>query len=195
MAARFLSSNGVLWGRCENPAGIGSHFDYFSSVNLRLNGGLDDLVSVDFAADFRKKPVTLNSSPYQLAKNFASSKLGLYFIIGGVASLIDVGVFVFLYEWVGVSALLSHSISIPLSAIYSFTCNAFFNFKTTDNLHWRFLSFAFVVFLGYLLGAGVIWLVEYLTPFGGTVGKIVSLPLVFIFQYYLNSKISFRAAK
>lgn len=124
-----------------------------------------------------------------------SSRLGLYVIIGGVASLIDVGVFILLYEWVGLAALVSHSISIPLSAIYSFTCNAFLNFKTTDRLLWRFLSFSVVVFLGYLLGAGVIWLIEQLTPFGGTVGKIVSLPLVFIFQFYLNSKISFRASK
>ena len=32
------------------------------------------------------------------------------------------------------------------------------------------------------------------TPFGGTVGKLVSLPLVFAFQFYLNSRISFRAS-
>jgi len=120
------------------------------------------------------------------------NQLFMYGLIGGVASAIDVGLFIVLHELVGTSALLAHSISIPISAIYSFTCNAWFNFKKTDKLLRRFFSFAVIVFLGYLLGALVIWLIETYTGFGGTVGKFVSLPLVFFFQYFLNSRISFR---
>ncbi len=120
------------------------------------------------------------------------SRMGLYLIIGGMASAIDVGVFVYLYEFIGLSALASHSISIPLSAIYSFTCNAYLNFKKTDKLLFRFLSFAIIVALGYLLGAGIILLVDDILQFGGTIGKLLSLPFVFLFQFYLNSKISFR---
>lgn len=119
----------------------------------------------------------------------------MYLLIGGVASAIDVGVFIILYEFVGVSALASHSISIPLSAAYSFICNAYFNFGVTDKLLMRFISFSIVVVLGYLLGAAVISLVVTFSPWGGTVGKILSLPLVFIFQYFLNSRISFRGHK
>lgn len=121
-----------------------------------------------------------------------NSHLAKYFIIGGMASAIDVGVFILLYEFLDFSAIASHSVSIPLSALYSFTLNAFLNFKATDKLLLRLLSFSIVVFLGYLLGAFVIWIVESLLGFNGTIGKLVSLPLVFIFQYYLNAKISFR---
>ena len=120
------------------------------------------------------------------------NRLVMYGLIGGVASAIDVGLFVLLYEWLEFPALTAHSISIPVSALYSFTCNAWFNFGTIDKLLWRASSFAVVVALGYLLGALIIWLVESYTPMGGTVGKLASLPFVFFFQYFLNSRISFR---
>lgn len=119
------------------------------------------------------------------------SRMGLYLVIGGTASAIDVGVFIYLYEIVGLSALTSHSISIPLAAIHSFTCNAYLNFKKTDKLLFRFISFAIIVGLGYLLGAGIILIVDDVFKFGGTLGKLISLPFVFFFQFYLNSKISF----
>ena len=116
----------------------------------------------------------------------------MYFLIGGVASAIDVGLFVLMYEWVGTSALVAHSISIPVSALYSFTCNAIFNFRTTDRILSRLLSFSVIVGLGYVLGALIIWLVVSYTGFGGTMGKLASLPAVFFFQFFLNSRISFK---
>lgn len=122
-----------------------------------------------------------------------SNKLLMYFLIGGVASVIDVGLFIILYEWIGTSALVAHSISIPVSAIYSFTCNAVFNFRTTDRILSRLISFSTVVALGYGLGALIIWMVVSYTGFGGTVGKLMSLPAVFFFQFFLNSRISFKA--
>lgn len=121
-----------------------------------------------------------------------NNKLLMYFLIGGVASAIDVGLFVLFYEWIGTSALVAHSISIPVAALYSFTCNAVFNFRTTDRILSRLLSFSTVVALGYGLGALIIWLVVTYTGFGGTVGKLASLPAVFFFQFFLNSRISFK---
>ena len=127
-----------------------------------------------------------------LARNWLfESRLGLYLLIGGTASAIDVGVFIYLYEIVGISAIASHSVSIPLSAIFSFSLNAILNFKKTDKLLFRFASFSMVVLIGYLLGVAIIWFVENLLGLNGTIGKILSLPFVFFLQFYLNSKISF----
>lgn len=120
------------------------------------------------------------------------STLAKYFVIGGMASAIDVGLFIFCYEFAGFSAIVSHSISIPASAIYSFTLNAVLNFKKTDKILFRLVSFSIIIGLGYLLGVAVIWLVDDVMGFGGTPGKLASLPLVFFFQYYLNATISFR---
>ena len=117
--------------------------------------------------------------------------MGAYFVIGFIAASIDILVFVFLHEYISLPALICHSISIPISAVFSFICNAFLNFKKTDFLFYRFLSFLVIVATGYLLGAVIILIAEYLN-LGGTMGKLISLPFVFFLQYFLNSRISFR---
>jgi len=127
-----------------------------------------------------------------LLKYFVESKMLAYLFIGGIAASIDLGVFVFLYELVGLTAVISHSVSVPVSAIFSFLCNAFFNFRKTDLLLFRSISFFAVVALGYLLGVAIIILVGDILQLGGTIGKLFSLPFVFLFQFYLNSKVSFR---
>ena len=127
-----------------------------------------------------------------LLKYFVESKMLAYLFIGGIAASIDLGTFVFLYELVGLTAVISHSVSVPISAIFSFLCNAFFNFRKTDLLLFRSISFLIVVVLGYLLGVAIIIFVGDILQLDGTIGKLVSLPFVFLFQFYLNSKISFR---
>ena len=127
-----------------------------------------------------------------LLKYFVESKMLAYLFIGGIAASIDLGTFVFLYELVGLTAVISHSVSVPISAIFSFLCNAFFNFRKTDLLLFRSISFLIVVVLGYLLGVAIIIFVGDILQLGGTIGKLVSLPFVFLFQFYSNSKISFR---
>ena len=129
---------------------------------------------------------------FNLLKYFVESKMLAYLFIGGIAASIDLGTFVFLYELVGLTAVISHSVSVPISAIFSFLCNAFFNFRKTDLLLFRSISFLIVVVLGYLLGVAIIIFVGDILQLGGTIGKLISLPFVFLFQFYLNSKISFR---
>lgn len=112
--------------------------------------------------------------------------------IGATAVAIDLGVFVVLHEVFGSPLWIAHSVSVGLAVLWSFSLNAFFNFKTTDRLVARFASFSTVSFVGYLVGLLVIWLAVGAADLGGTVAKIVSLPIVFVTQYLLNSRISFR---
>ena len=126
-----------------------------------------------------------------MLKIFLEKTMGAYFVIGLIAASIDILVFIFLHEYISLPALICHSISIPISAVFSFICNAFLNFKKTDFLFYRFLSFLIIVATGYLLGAVIILIAESLN-FGGTMGKLISLPFVFFLQYFLNSRISFR---
>lgn len=125
-----------------------------------------------------------------LLKIFFEKELIRYLFIGFFAASIDVLVFLILHELILLSALISHSISIPLSAIFSFTMNAFFNFKKTDFIFYRLSSFLIIITIGYLLGAIIILFAEFLN-LGGTFGKLLSLPFVFFLQYFLNSRISF----
>lgn len=134
-----------------------------------------------------------------------------YFFIGGMASAIDVVLYFILYNFVfpdtvqigGLAMsdeLAAQSISVPTAIVFSFVVNARHNFKTNDYALIRFISFCIVCLIGYLAGYWVILAVQDIMvqqfsmteQLGGNIGKIVSLPVVFIIQYILNSKITFR---
>ena len=121
-----------------------------------------------------------------------------YFLIGATASAIDVILFFVLFNFAGFSELAAHSVSVPTAVVFSFIVNARHNFKTNDHAALRFLSFVIVCIIGYAAGYGVIEAVQ--APFanqqlGANIGKVASLPVVFVIQYLLNSKITFRKAE
>ena len=137
--------------------------------------------------------LNLKDSQVSLLQNIDQNKFVAYLFIGGFAVSIDVGAFLFLHELIGIKALISHSVSVPTSAIFSFLANAYLNFKKTDFLFYRFGSFAIVIGMGYLLGVLIIFIIDNVLQLGGTIGKLVSLPFVVLLQFYLNSKITFRS--
>ena len=136
--------------------------------------------------------LNLTDSQANLLMGIAENKFLAYILIGGFAASLDFGIFVFLHEWIGIKPLICHSISVPISAIFSFTINAYLNFKKTDLLFSRFFSFSTVISIGYLLGLLIIFVIDNVLQFGGTMGKLVSLPFVATVQFYLNSKITFK---
>ena len=134
----------------------------------------------------------LTNSQINLLQDIAKNKFLTYLFIGGFAASIDVGIFIFLHELINIKSLISHSVSVPISAIFSFSANAYLNFKKSDLLFYRFVSFSTVVGIGYLLGILIIFIIDNVLQLGGTLGKLVSLPFVVILQFSLNSKITFR---
>ena len=134
----------------------------------------------------------LTDSQVNLLHDIAKNKFVTYLFIGGFAASIDVGIFIFLHELIEIKSLISHSISVPISAIFSFSANAYFNFKKSDLLFYRFISFSIVIGIGYLLGILIIFIIDNVLQLGGTIGKLVSLPFVVTLQFYLNSKITFK---
>lgn len=115
-----------------------------------------------------------------------------YGLIGVLAASIDLGLFYVAYYGLEFSALISHSISVPASAVFSFVCNAWLNFKKTDKLIPRFIGFSIVIILGYFLGVVIIAAVESWTAFDGGIGKVISVPIVVLFQYFVNSRVVFK---
>ena len=134
----------------------------------------------------------LTDSQKNILLGIAENRLLAYLFIGAFASSLDVGIFIFLSEWIGITPLICHSISVPISAIFSFSCNAYLNFKKTDLLLSRFFSFSTIIGSGYLLGLLIIFVIDNVLQLGGTIGKLTSLPFVVALQFYLNSKITFK---
>jgi putative flippase GtrA len=102
----------------------------------------------------------------------------------------------------------ANPISMSVGIINNFFLNAFFNFRETDRLLSRFLSFYAVGIVGILVGNFILWF------FNGVIGNSVSSLLAYIWQplsnyrlelvkggsiivigvmqYFLNKYISFR---
>ena len=136
--------------------------------------------------------LNLKDSQISFLQDIDQNKFVAYLVIGGLAASIDVGIFLFLHELIGIKPLICHSVSVPIAAIFSFSVNAHLNFKKSDLLFYRFISFSIVVGIGYLLGVLIIFFVDNVLQLGGTYGKLASLPFVVMLQFYLNSKITFR---
>lgn len=117
-----------------------------------------------------------------------------YVVIGGAASAIDVGLFLFIYNVLETSIFVAHSISVPVSVLFSFSVNARHNFRTDDYLLARLASFVTVCAIGYGVGYAITAGIAAMT-FDGNIGKVVSLPFVFALQYLLNSQVTFRKVR
>jgi len=122
-----------------------------------------------------------------------------YLAIGASASAIDVILFFVLYNYVGTSEWVAHSISVPVSVVFSFIVNARHNFKTEDHMWLRLASFVLICTIGFIVGLGVIYGTKsvlmtagFAEAFSANSGKIASLPVVFVIQYLLNSRITYR---
>lgn len=120
--------------------------------------------------------------------------LANYALIGGSAVVVDLGLFILLHDVGGAGVVAAQSISVGVAVVWSFLLNAFFNFGTTDRLLARFLSFSAVSFIGYLVGLAIIVIAVEGFGIAGTIGKVLSMPVVFVTQYLLNSRFSFRSA-
>lgn len=114
-----------------------------------------------------------------------------YFCIGVSAAAIDVVVFWFLYNIVDLSATLSTAISIAIATVWGFWLNAMFNFKVSDKLFRRLLSYSFVSFVGMVLSMILLFVFVDNLSFDGNLIKILSLPLIFVVQYTLNKTFTF----
>ncbi len=118
--------------------------------------------------------------------------LVLYFCIGASASLLDLGAFFFFYSVVEVPSPLATTYSVSLATAYAFFLNAFFNFKMTDHFFWRFLSYVTVSGIGLLISASLLLVFNVYFGLDGNIVKIITLPIIFLVQYFLNKKVTFQ---
>ena len=115
-----------------------------------------------------------------------------YLLIGIIASSIDVILFWLFYNILQQDIFFSNAISVSSAALFSFALNSLYNFKKSDKVFLRLISFVWVIILGYFSGVYFILLLVNFFGIKAVMAKLLSLPLVFLLQYFLNSSISFR---
>lgn len=116
----------------------------------------------------------------------------LYSIIGGMALIIDVGLFTALDGLTELSVVISNALSMTVAMLYSFVMNAYFNFRTRTGLAKRFISFTLITGLGFIISSAMLWVLSEIMGLNSVLVKSMTLPVVFLVQFSLNSKFTFK---
>ena len=122
-------------------------------------------------------------------------KVVIYFVFGSTAAVVDLASYLLLFNFFNVSAILSTVSSISLATIVGFVLNALINFKVCDKLLLRFASYSATSGIGMAVSVLMLYVFNDLYGFGGNIVKIISLPIIFLIQYLINSRVSFRKTK
>lgn len=117
-----------------------------------------------------------------------------YFFIGISAAGLDFILYVFLFNALGWSAWVSTSVSISVATVYAFTLNMFYNFRLSDQILVRLISYSFVSGVGLLISTAALYEFTDVAGYDGNLVKALTLPVIFLVQYLLNKHITFRAA-
>ena len=127
-----------------------------------------------------------------LIKRYPILKEGfLYGIIGLTTSTIDSLTF-FGLRTIGINLFLANFIGINVGITLSFLLNTFLNFKQTDHLIKKAVSFFSVGYIGLCISMLIMWLFVEQLKWNEIWVKIASIIIVAIIQFILNKLITYR---
>ena len=124
------------------------------------------------------------------ARNFIRQVI-LYGIIGGASAFLDFVLFMLLYAVLSMNEFFANTISVHTGIAMSFMLNRKYNFKKTDRLPFRAVSFYLTGLFGLALSHGMLWLGNTLSMYV-VLAKFVSIVLVAAVQFTLNKSITFK---
>ncbi|MCW2683593.1 MAG: dolichyl-phosphate beta-D-mannosyltransferase [Blastococcus sp.] len=115
----------------------------------------------------------------------------LYQLIGVSGVLLDLLLFLLLYNVVGLHEQIATAISTSAGITNNFLLNSFLNFRKRDGMLRRFGRFYAVGLLGIGLVAVLLLVFHSWLGVDANVVKIASMPVVAVFQFFLNKRWSF----
>jgi len=133
----------------------------------------------------------------------------LYIIIGFSGLTLDMISFILMVRVLHIHELVANPISMSVGIVNNFFVNAYFNFKKTDKILARLLSFYVVGLSGILVSNLFLWLFngvmggfidsilgflwELLVQYRLELVKAASIVFIAIMQYFLNKRFSFKS--
>lgn len=118
-----------------------------------------------------------------------------YCIIGCSGALLDFIVYTILIKAFGMNYLLANALSVTAGITNNFFLNAYLNFKVTDKLFKRFISFYLVGMLGLLISEILLYLLVDIMIMNSIIAKIITIFVITIVQFILNKTITFKKKK
>jgi len=116
----------------------------------------------------------------------------LYGIIGTLSAGIDFLVFYTLTTVWGFFYLTANIFSVSIGITISFILNRNYNFKVKDNISKRFVLFISVGLSGLLLSSVLLYIFIDIFTLNKIISKILSIFLVVLMQFLLNTYITFK---
>lgn len=114
----------------------------------------------------------------------------LYGIIGGGSAFLDFLLFTLMYKQFGLNKYLVNGISVHTGIAMSFILNRKFNFKKTDRVLFRAISFYITGLFGLALSQGLLWL-GGIFLFPVLMVKFMSIFIVAVVQFVINKLVTF----
>ncbi len=118
-----------------------------------------------------------------------------YCIIGCSGALLDFIVYTILVSVLNMNYLLANALSVTIGITNNFFLNAYLNFKVTDNLFKRFISFYLVGMLGLIISEVMLYVLVDIMNINSIASKIITIFVITIVQFLLNKTVTFKKGK
>jgi putative flippase GtrA len=115
----------------------------------------------------------------------------LYCAIGASGVTLDFGIYSLLVKTRLLDYQAANVVGYSSGTLLSFIFNAKFNFRVTNKIFLRLISFLGVAFLGWLVSASLLHLFIGRFDFDKYLSKFATLIVVLLLQYNLNRLLSF----
>ena len=129
----------------------------------------------------------------QILKN--SKNFILYCIIGCSGALLDFILYTLLIKYFSIHYLFSNVFSTTLGITNNFFLNTYFNFKVSDKLFKRFISFFSIGIFGMVISEVMLYILIENLGVDEIISKIISIFVITIIQFTLNKLITFKKTK
>ena len=120
-----------------------------------------------------------------------------YLIVGGMTTLVNFGLFLLMYEIMGIDDTVSNVTSIAVSILFAYVANKLVVFRqhseTLSALFFEFVKFVGSRLFTMALEVGVVLLFSKVLLWNPTIGKVIAGVLVIIVNYIISKAIVFRS--